>query len=88
MNDPGLSLEKIGDSLQEIFNKLVSGTWPGCRGRAPEYLRLNKDVLQLVKHFAESGKPIAAICHGLQLLSAAGSGPSSGRRGGWISPGD
>lgn len=41
-------------------------------GRAPEYLRLNSDVLALVKHFAEAGKPIAAICHGLQLLAAAG----------------
>lgn len=42
-------------------------------GRAPEYLRLNAQVIQIVKHFAERGKPIAAICHGLQVLSAAGS---------------
>lgn len=41
-------------------------------GRAPEYLRLNPDVLRLVRHFAETGKPIAAICHGPQLLTAAG----------------
>src|SRR5438874_5165657 len=41
-------------------------------GRAPEYLRLNEEVLQLVRHFAEKRKPIAAICHGLQILSAAG----------------
>ncbi len=41
-------------------------------GRAPEYLRLNADVLKLVKDFAEADKPIAAICHGAQLLSAAG----------------
>ena len=41
-------------------------------GRAPEYLRLNPDVLKIVRHFAEAGKPIAAICHGLQLLAAAG----------------
>src|SRR5262245_14141995 len=41
-------------------------------GRAPEYLRLNEDVLAAVRHFAEAGKPIAAVCHGLQLLSAAG----------------
>jgi intracellular protease, PfpI family len=40
-------------------------------GRAPEYLRLNGKVLDLVRAFAESGKPIAAICHGAQLLSAA-----------------
>lgn len=41
-------------------------------GRAPEYLRLNEDVLRLVRHFAEAGKPIAAICHGAQLLAATG----------------
>jgi protease I len=41
-------------------------------GRAPEYLRLNARVLEVVRHFASSGKPIAAICHGAQLLAAAG----------------
>ncbi|MGD8960603.1 MAG: DJ-1/PfpI family protein [Desulfobacteraceae bacterium] len=41
-------------------------------GRAPEYIRLNPKVLQMVRHFADSGKPIAAICHGAQLLAAAG----------------
>jgi protease I len=40
-------------------------------GRAPEYLRLNSAVLDVVKHFADVGKPIAAICHGAQLLAAA-----------------
>jgi protease I len=41
-------------------------------GRAPEYLRLNEDVLRLVRHFAEKDKPIAALCHGVQILTAAG----------------
>lgn len=41
-------------------------------GRAPEYLRLNPAVLDAVRHFADAGKPIAAICHGAQLLTAAG----------------
>jgi protease I len=41
-------------------------------GRAPEYLRLNPAVLEVVKHFATAGKPIAAICHGAQILTAAG----------------
>src|SRR5262245_20500475 len=41
-------------------------------GRAPEYLRLNAKVIQVVRHFAEARKPIAAICHGAQLLTAAG----------------
>jgi protease I len=40
-------------------------------GRAPEYLRLDENVLKLVRHFVEARKPIAAICHGIQLLTAA-----------------
>jgi len=40
-------------------------------GRAPEYIRLNDAVLDIVRHFANSSKPIAAICHGVQLLIAA-----------------
>lgn len=40
-------------------------------GRAPEYIRLDDEVLDIVRHFAESRKPLAAVCHGVQLLSAA-----------------
>ncbi len=40
-------------------------------GRAPEYLRLNERVLEIVQHFAAADKPIAAICHGPQILAAA-----------------
>jgi len=41
-------------------------------GRAPEYIRLNERVLEIVRHFATAGKPIASICHGPQVLAAAG----------------
>jgi protease I len=41
-------------------------------GRAPEYIRLNPRVLEIVRHFAAASKPIAAICHAAQLLAAAG----------------
>ena len=41
-------------------------------GRAPEYLRLDPAVLAMVRHFFDAGKPVAAICHGAQLLAAAG----------------
>src|SRR5271169_5850517 len=51
----------------ESYDALVI---PG--GRAPEYLRLNEDVIRIVRHFATANKPIAAICHGAQLLAAAG----------------
>lgn len=51
----------------EAYDALVI---PG--GRAPEYLRLNEEVLRIVRHFADTKKPIAAICHGAQLLASAG----------------
>ncbi|KAF4384436.1 hypothetical protein F8388_012738 [Cannabis sativa] len=41
-------------------------------GRAPEYLALDKTVIDIVKHFMETNKPVASICHGQQILSAAG----------------
>jgi protease I len=40
-------------------------------GRAPEYLRREEGVIEMINHFVETDKPIAALCHGLQLLSAA-----------------
>jgi protease I len=40
-------------------------------GRAPEYLRLDPRVLKAVQHFAQANKPIAAVCHGAQILAAA-----------------
>jgi protease I len=55
------------DVRPESYDALVI---PG--GRAPEYLRLNERVLEIVRHFATKEKPIAAICHGLQILTAAG----------------
>ena len=41
-------------------------------GRAPEYLRLYEEVIKLVQAFDAARKPIAAVCHGPQLLAAAG----------------
>ncbi|MHA7967967.1 DJ-1/PfpI family protein [Rhizobium terricola] len=40
-------------------------------GRAPEYLRLNPEVIAAVKHFFDANKPVAAVCHGAQILAAA-----------------
>ncbi len=51
----------------ESYDALVI---PG--GRAPEYIRLNPEVLKIVRHFAEKNKPLASICHGAQVLAAAG----------------
>jgi len=55
------------DIKAEDYDALVI---PG--GRAPEYIRLNEKVLAMVRHFDEAGKPIAAVCHGVQVLAAAG----------------
>ncbi|MGO3892405.1 MAG: DJ-1/PfpI family protein [Paenalcaligenes sp.] len=40
-------------------------------GRGPEYLRLNPQVIAIVQHFFVENKPVAAVCHGAQLLAAA-----------------
>ena len=57
----------FADVRAEDYDALVV---PG--GRAPEYLRLNARVLEITRHFSDAGKPIAALCHGPQLLAAAG----------------
>ncbi len=69
--------EKPGHNfaLNATFAEIKADTYdalviPG--GRSPEYLRLNRAVLDLVRRFAEAHKPIAAICHGAQVLAAAG----------------
>ena len=49
----------------EFAGMFVSG------GRAPEYIRYDKDLLRLTKAISESGKPIACLCHGIEILSAA-----------------
>jgi protease I len=55
-----------GISLDEYDGLVIPG------GRAPEYLRLNEKVLEIVRYFAKANKPVAALCHGPQLLAAAG----------------
>lgn len=41
-------------------------------GRAPEYLRYDKDLLQITRHFFDTNKPIASVCHGIEIIAAAG----------------
>lgn len=69
--------EKPGHNfaLNATFSEVVAADYdalmiPG--GRAPEYIRLNEMVLEITRHFAQANKPIASICHGLQVLAAAG----------------
>jgi len=69
--------EKVGHNfvLNATFDEVRPEDYdalliPG--GRAPEYLRMYPRVLEITRHFAETGKPIGAICHGTQVLAAAG----------------
>jgi protease I len=62
-------------SLNAAFDEVKAEDYdalliPG--GRAPEYLRLNPRLLEIVRHFSKERKPIAAICHAAQILAAAG----------------
>ncbi|HLY09615.1 MAG TPA: DJ-1/PfpI family protein [Planctomycetota bacterium] len=41
-------------------------------GRAPEYLRDDLDLLRITRHFFDAGKPVASVCHGIEILTAAG----------------
>jgi deglycase len=69
--------EKRGHNftLNATFDDVDEKTYDGLvipGGRAPEYLRLDPRVLEIVRHFTDANKPIAAICHAAQLLAAAG----------------
>jgi protease I len=69
--------EKPGHNfvLNATFAEIKAEEYDGLvlpGGRAPEYLRLNEKVLEIVRYFSEADKPIAAICHAAQLLAAAG----------------
>jgi protease I len=59
--------ETFADVDESTYDALVI---PG--GRAPEYIRLNERVLEITRHFDTADKPIAAVCHGVQVLAAAG----------------
>ncbi|HEY6897889.1 MAG TPA: DJ-1/PfpI family protein [Rhodocyclaceae bacterium] len=56
----------FADAKAEGYDALVI-----AGGRAPEYLRLNPAVIEVVRHFFATNKPVAAICHGAQLLAGA-----------------
>jgi protease I len=62
-------------SLNATFEAASADQYDGLvipGGRAPEYLRLDERVLTLIRDFAFADKPIASVCHGAQLLAAAG----------------
>lgn len=61
-------------TLNKTFSDVNPADYDGlyiCGGRAPEYIRLNKKVIEFTRHFFDTNKPVAAICHGIQILTAA-----------------
>lgn len=52
--------------VEEYAGLFLSG------GRAPEYLRYNQDLLRITRHFFEAAKPVAVVCHGVEIVAAAG----------------
>ncbi|PIB35987.1 protease [Reichenbachiella sp. 5M10] len=69
--------EKPGHNfaLNYDFDAVSTSDYEGlviAGGRAPEYLRLNDRVIEIVQEFFEADKPVATICHGIQILTAAG----------------
>src|SRR2546421_4867543 len=68
--------EKPGHNfvLNASFAEIETGEYDALMiagGRAPEYLRLDKRLIEIVRSFAAENKPIAAICHAAQILAAA-----------------
>ncbi|KAG5492275.1 hypothetical protein GH5_01192 [Leishmania sp. Ghana 2012 LV757] len=61
--------------ITKTFDEVDAREYQGlhvCGGRAPEYIRLNQKVLELTRYFFNKNLPVAAICHGIQVLIAAG----------------
>ena len=56
------------------FSEVVPEDYSGLfltGGRAPEYLRYDQDLLRIVRHFFDAGKPVCVVCHGAEILAAA-----------------
>lgn len=73
-NQTYIELRGHNFALNATFDEVDPANYDGlyiCGGRAPEYIRLNKRVLDITRHFFENNKPVAAICHGIQVLTAA-----------------
>ena len=75
--DWDITVEKPGYNLrsQVAFRELKPKEYVGLflsGGRAPEYLRYDQDLVRIVKHFFETNKPVASVCHGIELVAAAG----------------
>lgn len=78
-HDPGwdITIETPGYTLDSdiAFNDVNPDEYIGLvlpGGRAPEFLRYDQDLIRITRHFFEKNKPVASICHGIEILAAAG----------------
>jgi len=67
---PGYHL-KATVAFRDVDPKQYAGLYVSG-GRGPEYLRYDKDLMRITRHFFEANKPVASLCHGVEILSAAG----------------
>ena len=72
-----ITQERPGYHIQAdlAFRDVDTGEYVGLfisGGRAPEYLRYDQDLLKITRHFFEAQKPVASLCHGVEILTAAG----------------
>lgn len=75
-SDCDITVETPGYDIESTiaFTDVYPGDYIGLvlpGGRAPEFLRYDEDLLRLVKVFMEENKPVASICHGIEILAAA-----------------
>jgi protease I len=78
--DWDITVEKPGYNLRAdvSFREVNPEEYVGLflsGGRAPEYLRYDQDLIRIVKHFFQRNKPVASVCHGIELVAAAGGLP-------------
>jgi protease I len=66
---PGYELDSDVAFADVDPSKFAGLVLPG--GRAPEFLRYDPDLIRITKHFFASKKPVASICHGIEILAAA-----------------
>jgi protease I len=76
--DPGwdITIETPGYTLESdiAFRDVEAAEYIGLvlpGGRAPEFLRYDQDLIRITRHFFEHNKPVASICHGIEILAAA-----------------
>lgn len=75
-SDWDITIETPGYSMDShvAFRKVNPDDFLGLvlpGGRAPEFLRYDQDLIRITKHFFEKDKPVATICHGIEILAAA-----------------